>query len=311
MPGKKQPLRIVTRAPQKKSGTDRSVVSQPPTVSPRWLLTAIAITVLAAIFCAWGTLCLLFWQGSWQLLYHPQAAVLRTPASAGLAFDPVGFAATETGQLRLQGWWIPAAPGARFERMTVLYLHGANGNMGDSVDALARLHAAGVNVFAFDYRGYGQSRFAHPSEARWLEDAGWALDYLTGTRHSDPHTIVVDGSGLGANLAAEIAAAHPELAGVVLEDPAANGVSAIFDDPRAHLLPAHLLVRDRWDLHAAARALKTPSLWVLSQGNAMQEAAAYRDVPARKMLVWTNPGSLAFTDALTRWLDGLGARYLR
>ena len=49
MPGKKQPLRIVTRAPQKESGTDRSVVSQPPTVSPRWLLTAIAITVLAAM----------------------------------------------------------------------------------------------------------------------------------------------------------------------------------------------------------------------------------------------------------------------
>jgi hypothetical protein len=177
-----------------------------PTISGRWLLSAIAIVVPLAAFCAWAVLCLLFWQGSWQLLYHPTSAITRTPASVGLAFDPVGFAPTDTGAPQLQGWWISAAPSAR---NTVLYLHGQNGNLADTLDDLASLHAAGVNVLAFDYRGYGQSQFAHPSEARWRQDSEWALQYLTATRHVDPRTIVLDGRALGANLALEVAAAHP------------------------------------------------------------------------------------------------------
>ncbi|HEX8925589.1 MAG TPA: hypothetical protein VF786_07335, partial [Terriglobales bacterium] len=32
----------------------------PPTISGRWLLSGLAIALLAAILCAWGTLCILF-----------------------------------------------------------------------------------------------------------------------------------------------------------------------------------------------------------------------------------------------------------
>ena len=70
-------------------------MTTPPIVSGRWLLGAVALMVAAAALCGWCALCLLFWQGSWQLLYHPASAVARTPASAGLAFDSVGFAATD------------------------------------------------------------------------------------------------------------------------------------------------------------------------------------------------------------------------
>ncbi len=286
--------------------------AQPPTVSGRWLLKALLLTVAAAGVCGWGTLCLLFWQGSWQLLYHPSSKVARTPASAGLAFEPIGFAVTSAGQPRLQGWLIPAAPNARFGRYTVLYLHGRNGNLGNTVPALARLHAVGVNVFAFDYRGYGQSQFAHPSEARWLQDADWALQYLTGTRMIAPRTIVLDGDGLGANLALEVASAHPELAGVVLEAPLETPMNAIFNDPRAHLVPAHLLVSDRYALNAPAAALRIPSLWLLPStgssqtGHPSEQPEAFRKVSAAKALVWLPPSGAAdksYTDALSRWLE--------
>ena len=132
----------------------------------------------------------------------------------------MGFAATDTGTPRLAGWWIPAAPDAKFARLTVLYLHRQDGNLGDTVDALARLHAAGVNVLAFDYRGYGQSQFVRPSETHLREDAEWAIVYLTGTRHVAPGAIVLDGTEMGANLALEEATAHPELAGVIVDDAA-------------------------------------------------------------------------------------------
>jgi len=47
-----------------------------------------------------------------------------------------------------------------------------------------------------DYRGYGQSKFARPSEARWREDAESALRYLTATRHIAANSIVLVGRDL-------------------------------------------------------------------------------------------------------------------
>lgn len=308
MPRKKEQLKTATRGSSGNGGNGGpSAAAHPPTVSPRWLLLAMGLTVAAAAICAWATLCLLFWQGSWQLLYHPRYAVTRTPASVGLPFDAIGFAATETGQLQLQGWWIPAAANARLARYTVIYLHGQNGNLSDTVDALAALHNIGVNVFAFDYRGYGRSEFAHPSETHWSEDAAWALDYLTATRHVDPRSIVVTGDGLGANLAIEVAAAHPELAGVIARGPLTNAAGTIFDDPRARLVPARLLVSDRWNLSSAAAELRIPSLWLLA-GNGGAAPEAIHSVSARKTLVWVGTGAVAeknYADALTRWLSEL------
>jgi hypothetical protein len=291
----------------------RTPSNPPPTVSARWLLTAAGASIVAAAICAWGALCLLFWQGSWQLLYHPSSAVSRTPASAGMAFDSVSFATTETGEPRLKGWWIAADSQANASRYTVLYLHGQDGNLSNTVDELVLLHGVGVNVLAFDYRGYGQSQFQRPSEARWREDANWALQYLTATRHIPAGTIILDGRGLGADLALEIAAQHPELAGVVLRSPLEAPVDAIFNDPRARLVPAHLLVRDRYDLNAPAAALRIPSLWIAEwpspeSGSHAGHADAYERAPARKMRIWLPSTSGAWQDlasALSRWLGDL------
>jgi pimeloyl-ACP methyl ester carboxylesterase len=287
--------------------------SSPLTISARWLLGAIGLVIAAAALCAWGALCLTFWQGSWQLLYHPQAAVVRTPANVGLAFDDLPFAATEAGLPQLHGWLIPAAPGARYSRYTVLYLHGANGNLGDTLDELARLHNSGLNVFAFDYRGYGQSRPIHPSEAHWREDAEWALQYLTGTRHISINSVVLIGHDLGANLALEVAAAHPDLAGVVLQEPGETPLAPIFLDPRARMVPAHLLVRDHWDAMAPAAALLISSLWFYlpakqATPNPSYEPEFFKRVPARKVLVWlpaADKDDADFLNALTAWLDDL------
>lgn len=287
--------------------------SSPPTISLRWLAAAAAVAIVAAVACAWATLCFLFWQGSWQLLYHPTVPVVRTPANAGLAFDSIGFATATDGVPQLHGWWIPAGPESRY---TAIYLHGADGNLADSVDAFTPLHRTGLNVFAFDYRGYGQSHFTRPSEMRLREDAGSAIVYLADTRHIPAGSIVLVGRDLGANLALEVAAAHPELAGVVLENPLESPIAAIFSDPRARLVPAHALVRDRWDLNAAVANLRISSLWFYwtpAKNADHQEDApnAYEKVTARKSLVWLtdSPGSAKDWDsALSRWLDDLRAK---
>lgn len=296
----------------------RSPSSPPPTVSGRWLLTAVSLALLGAAACAWGALCLLFWQGSWQLLYHPTSAVTRTPArNFGLPFDSVGFATTISGAAQLHGWWIPYGPEGHY---TAIYLHGADGNLGDIGDALIPLREARLNIFAFDYRGYGMSTFQRPSETHWREDADSAIDYLTNTRHIPAGSLVLVGKSLGANLALEVAAAHPQLAGVVIDEPLPAPADAIFRDPRARLVPAHLLVRDRWDSNPHAANLRIPSLWFFitpAHGHAQENGhEAYQQVTAPKRQVWLAEPSDAdaaendhnYSLALTRWLDELSTK---
>ena len=287
-----------------------AATSQPPLISAQWLGLAMVAVVAAAAICGWAALCLLFWQGSWQLLYHPSAAVTRTPASVGLSFDSVPFGPDNAGQPQLQGWWIPHPAGARY---TVLYLHGANGNLGNTVDALKLLTDAGLNVFAFDYRGYGGSAPAHPSEAGWRQDAEAAITYLTSTRHIPPASLLIAGKDLGANLALELAAAHSDLAGVVLDQPLAHPMGPVFNDPRAKLVPARTLVSDRFDLNAPAAALRLPLLWFhradLQHARYMDSPTAYQHVTARKSIVLLPAAAESaeeFRVALRRWLDDLG-----
>lgn len=278
-----------------------------PNVSVRWLLSALAVMLLAAAGCAWMALCLLYWQGSWQLLYHPQRTISRTPASVGLAFEPVRFWATESGDTRLTGWWIPS-PGARF---TMLYLHGADGSLSSDIDTLAALHRLGVNVFAVDYRGYGQSAAGKPSEAHLIEDAGQALNYLEQSRHLAASSIVVYGESLGATVAAELARQpSSKVAGVVLADPVSDAMQPVFADRRSHLVPAHWLVKDRYDLAAAASGLTVPSLWLIPQPGAAEVAPppAYRLARSPKMsVVLCTPiiSNVSFETELSRWLDEL------
>lgn len=283
------------------------------TVSGRWLASALAIVVVGAFLCVWGVLCLTFWQGSWQLLYHPTAPLTKTPASAGIAFENVRFDVGQDGLPQLSGWWIPGSPGNGY---TAIYLHGATGNLSDTIGSLTRLHAAGLNVLAFDYRGYGRSKFVRPSEKRLRQDAEAAIGYLRDTRHIPEGSLILAGSGLGANLALQVGAEHREAAGVILDEPIAAPADAIFRDPRAGLVPARLLVSERWNSSAAATNLSIPSLWFLRapehSGQATdQMAAVISQVKSRKMLVWISQPEGAetkYVDALSRWLGDLSHR---
>ncbi len=244
-------------------------------VDPVWLLKALALSVLAALVCAWLTLCLLFYQGEWQLILHPTHIVDRTPASASLAYEPVRFDATETGQPRLTGWWIPAQatpqpgaspsfqPVAKYAAFTILYLHDGSGSLSNTIPALTRLHQAGINVFAIDYRGFGQSDAAdHPTEARMAQDSAAALDYLTAVRHIPAAAIIPYGSGLGASLAANLAHAHPELPAVILDNPNPDPTATAVASHPSRIVPVRLLFREHFEIAGPLATLTTPKLLI-------------------------------------------------
>ncbi len=121
------------------------------------------------------------------------------------------------------------------------------GSLSDTLPQLQALHKLGINIFAFDYRGFGKSLNIHPSEASTYEDADAAWRYLTDTRHLSPSTIVLDGVGLGAAIAAETARRHPQAAALILEDPVPPILDSLQFDSRTRLLPIRLLFHDRFD----------------------------------------------------------------
>ncbi len=242
---------------------------QNPLVNRYWVLAAVAGMLLSAVLLGYGCLTLLVWQGQWQLIFHPSSTITATPASSGIVFEEVRFDATDTGQLQLDGWWIPAASNASASPATVLYLHGASGLLSNTLEDLRALHALGVNVFAFDYRGFGRSVWLHPSERSVTEDATAALRYLSETRHLSPGVIGVCGTGLGASVAAELAARTPAIPAVILINPQPPVLGLLQSNPRANLLPLRFLAHDRFDPGPVLRELHARKLFIATPATAV------------------------------------------
>ncbi len=275
-----------------------------PNVPLPWLLRALALTFFAVAACSWLLFCFLFWQGSWQLLYHPLRTAPATPSSRNIPWQSIHFDASETGVTQLTAWWIPADN--TIPHAAILVLHGSDGNLADTLPLDAWLHAQHQNVFAIDYRGYGQSASGKPSEAQLVHDATRAVRWLADTKHIPHGAIVLWGVGLGAEIAAQLAADSSDIGGVVLQNPLDHPLDSILNDPRSRLVPAHLLLRDHYDLAADAAHIAVPSLWLLPDSS--PRPAAFHLAPASKTALWLkmpleeDPHSSA---ALTRWLDEL------
>ncbi len=280
-----------------------------PDIDPLWLLKAIGLTIVAALLCAYLAVCLLVYQGAWQLVLQPTARIDRTPS---VPYDPIRFDAGITGSPRLTGWFIPAERDLT-PSITVLYLHDGTGNLSTNVDRLTLLHDASLNVFAIDYRGFGQSEGPHPTEFRMTEDSEAALDYLLNTRHLPPTSIIPLGVGLGATLAARLARAHPELPLLILDDPDPAPATRALHDRRATFVPVSLLLRDRFDLAPALTGLRQPKL-ILFSATSPPGTSVLQSIPDPKMSVTLPaPGAplppqlpthdAAYTQAIHRFLD--------
>ncbi len=265
-----------------------------PDVNPLWLVKALATAIVAALLCAWLAVCLLVYQGAWQLVLHPTAQLTAAPA---VPFDTIQFDAGPTGTPRLTAWYIPSGTTTA---PTVLYLHGGTGNLSNSAQTLTQLHNLNLNLFAIDYRGFGQSDPQHPNQPRMLEDAQSALDYLLNTRHLPPAHIIPMGSGLGCYLAAQLAITHPDLPTLILQDPDPNLARRALTDRRTTFVPASLLFHDRFDIAAITSQLHQPKLLLIT---APTDPTWLKSVPDPKFIATLTPNTPAYTQTISRFLD--------
>jgi pimeloyl-ACP methyl ester carboxylesterase len=266
-----------------------------------WLVKAIAATIVAALFCGYLTFCLLFYQGQWQLVLHPTRTSSAPASIAGIPYELIHFGLDESATPQLAGWWIPSAPGARYAHTTILFLPGSDGSLADSIPTLASLHNIGLNVFAFDYRGYGQSTPTRPSQLNMTSDADSALRYLTKSRAIPDSQIIPYGTGVGAALATELAADHTSVPGLVLDAPRADLLQIAQRDPRSRLIPISLLFHERFPLATPLSTLKTPKL-LISRTTSPDESFLHASDP-KLTVELPSPSETLYSQTLTRFLD--------
>lgn len=299
---------LTPKPPSRDAGRDtqgQRISSQesPPLVRVRWLLAAITATILLAACCVYGALCLLFYQGQWQMLFHPSRAVTRTPASAGIPFNDIRFDVNEAGIPQLDGWWIPAVPKGSYTADTILYLHDSRGSLSDTVPALASLHELGINIFAIDYRGFGLSKGKHPTERLATDDAGAAWTYLTDIRHIPARHLIVFGEGVGATFAAHLAVRFAP-AGIVLENPNLTARQVFASDARARVLPLFLLQKEKLDPAGDLARAHIPRLFLAhgADGGRAHQLFAVSSYP-KQYFELSSASAREYSATLRRFLD--------
>ena len=198
-----------------------------------------------------------------QFIYFPDSELQQTPAAVGLAFENHQFSTTDG--VRLYGWYI-AHPSARF---TVLHLHGNAGNISHRLSLYRRWHQLGLAVFAFDYRGYGNSE-GKPGEEGLYEDGRAAWRFLIDKLAVKPAYVIISGRSLGAAVAAKLAT-EKQAAGVVLETP----FTSIPDMAAYHYpwLPLRFLARSHFDTQAMVGDIDAPLLLISATNDAIAPPA--------------------------------------
>ena len=133
-----------------------------------------------------------------RCVYHPEHTLSTDPGIVRLEFEGVYFETADG--VNLYGWFIPGPK----SRGTVLLCHGIEGMISYRLASIKIFNRLGLDVFIFDYRGYGHSE-GKPTEGGTYEDIAAAWRYLIEERQVSPGQVIVFGRSLGGAIASWLA----------------------------------------------------------------------------------------------------------
>ncbi|MCM5680250.1 lysophospholipase [Schlegelella sp. S2-27] len=192
-------------------------------------------------------------------IFQPETESWRRglQATEGMADVWIEFASQETGQpARLHALWHPR-PEANAP--VLLYLHGARWGVNGSAHRVRRMQSMGFSVLAIDYRGFGRSSAALPSESLAHEDAGAAWDWLAHRYPAQQRYIF--GHSLGGAIAVHLASEVADVQGLMLEG-TFTSVADVFSTMRWGWLPVSWLITQRFDSAERIARVRAPVLVV-------------------------------------------------
>jgi pimeloyl-ACP methyl ester carboxylesterase len=167
----------------------------------------------------------------------------------------IDFDSGITGEpVRLHGLWAePARRGAPL----LLYLHGAGFDVRGSAHRMKRWQDLGFGVLGIDYRGFGRSTKALPSEAMAYEDARAAWDWLARTRGPGPRFVF--GHSLGGPIAVALASEVADEAGLIVEG-TFTSIPEVVSTFKWGWLPVGPLITQRFDAASRIGRVGSPLL---------------------------------------------------
>jgi uncharacterized protein len=221
----------------------------------------VALAALSAVVLA-STGCATLDERQREWIFQPSDRTWRGGAMAaeGMSDVWIEFTPTESAPdaspVKLHGLWL-AQP--RADAPVLLYLHGARWDVRSSAHRMRRMHELGFSVLGIDYRGFGQSTRALPSEAMAHEDALAAWQWL-GARYPQAKRYVF-GHSLGGAIAVRLAGEVDDASGLIVEG-SFPSIADVVRSMKWGWLPVSPLITQRFDAGTRIERVKGPLLVV-------------------------------------------------
>lgn len=157
---------------------------------------------------------------------------------------------------RLHGLWHPAEDA---KSPILLYLHGARFNVTGSAPRMRRMQEMGFSVLGVDYRGFGKSTAALPSEESAYEDARAAWDWLAKKYPGRPRYVF--GHSLGGPIAIHLASEVGDESGTIVES-TFTSIADVISTTKWGWVPVSLLITQRFEAARKVGKIGSPLLVV-------------------------------------------------
>ncbi len=193
-----------------------------------------------------------------RLIFQPGTRTWAGAAATDGMHDVwIDFDSASLGQpVRLHGLWLPQAAATA---PVLLYLHGARWDVRSSAHRMRRMHALGFAVLGIDYRGFGRSTDALPSEDQAQEDARAAWQWLAARQPQSARYVF--GHSLGGAIAVRLAAEVDDEAGLIVEG-GFTSIADVFSTFKWGWLPVGPFITQRFDAGAQIGHVGAPVLVV-------------------------------------------------
>lgn len=181
-------------------------------------------------------------------------------AAQGMQDIWIDFDSRQAGQrVRLHGLWHEADTPTVGTAPILLYLHGARWNVTGSAQRVRRMQELGFSVLAVDYRGFGKSDTAMPTESLAYEDARAAWDWLAAHYPGQPRYIF--GHSLGGAIAIELASRVTDESGTIVEG-TFTSIPDVVNTMQWGWLPLNGLITQRFEAIKKVGQIGSPLLVV-------------------------------------------------
>lgn len=177
-------------------------------------------------------------------------------AAEGMDDVWIDFKAASGSDARLHGLWLPAE---QPKAPVLLYLHGARFNVTGSAPRMRRMQELGFSVLGVDYRGFGKSTQALPSEESAYEDARAAWDWLAKKYPDRPRYVF--GHSLGGPIAIHLASEVTDESGTIVEG-TFTSIADVVSTSKWGWVPVSLLITQRFEAARKVGKIGSPLLVV-------------------------------------------------